>query len=382
MDDEQILKKIHYERNHSKKTIANYKFSVNQYKEYSGKTLADLIEMAQKEERERVPWIDRKLKDELIGFRAYLHNKYDSERTANEYFMNIQAILRHNFVEIHYLPPISTKRSRKPHPISYKDLPDKPLLQTIFRLSNPVMKAINTHMVSCGMSKVDCLNLTVENHIDSLKDYNIPKGDTIYETLQNIQKRLEDEPLVGTYYHHRQKTGIQFYTFVSPESVKATNEYLLTRPDLKLDDPLFKISGVWLSMNFQKMNDELHLGKVGKYNRYTSKMLRRYHATHLKKGMDRDKVDFLQGRQVLSSTQQAYYFENYEELKQEYLQNMQLVMIDYECEIVEIDTPEVQEIKKENEKLKAEREEFLEKSKVENKNMVLSILRDYGLEVK
>lgn len=376
MDDEKILQKFHYERNHSKNTIKNYSLSVKQYVEYSGKTLTDLLTTAQHEERERIPWIDRSLKDELLGFRAYLYEKYNG-RTAAEYYMNIQAILRHNFVEIHYLPPISKKQVKKSKPVTFKDLPTRSLLQTITNLTNPIMTAINHHMVSTAMSKVDCLNLRVSDYFESFVDYDIKWTGDIYEDLKIIQDLNKEKTIVSTYYHSRQKTGIQFYTFAHPESVESTTEYLLTRRNLTKDSKLFKINGQWLSTKFQRINDDLNLGKVGKYNRYTTKMLRRYHATTLKKVLDIDKVDFLQGRQTLSSTQQAYYFENYDDLKQEFIEKMNVLYIHYENKVVSVESPEFLELKHENNTLKTE----IKNHEKKILDIVQDELKKYGLNL-
>ena len=65
--------------------------------------------------------------------------------------------------------------------------------------------------------------------------------------------------------------------------------------------------------SFEMINDTLGLGRVGKYRRFRSHMLRKFHASALyNDGMSLDKVNDLQGK-AKNKTDQAYFMTNPEE---------------------------------------------------------------------
>lgn len=65
---------------------------------------------------------------------------------------------------------------------------------------------------------------------------------------------------------------------------------------------MFKINLDYLNNNFVKINNELALGKVGKYNKFRSHMLRKFHASALynaENGLSLEEIDSLQGRKKI-----------------------------------------------------------------------------------
>ena len=83
----------------------------------------------------------------------------------------------------------------------------------------------------------------------------------------------------------------------------------------------------YFSINFQKINNDLGLGKVGNYNRFRSHMLRKFHASALyNDGMSLDDVNDMQGKSK-SRTDQAYFMINPEDLKYEYIEHLPAVTI-------------------------------------------------------
>lgn len=96
------------------------------------------------------------------------------------------------------------------------------------------------------------------------------------------------------------------------------------------------------------------LGKVGKYNRFRSHMLRKFHASALyNDGMSLDKVNDLQGK-AKNKTDQTYFLINPEDLKYDYIQHLPAVTISKEIEKISIKSPEFMQMEKENQSLKTE----------------------------
>ena len=165
----------------------------------------------------------------------------------------------------------------------------------------------------------------------------------------------ENDNIVPTFNILRKKTNKYYTTYCSPEAVKAINTYLLSRTDrLTKNSPLFKISGPYLLSSFQKINDELGLGRVGEYGRFRSHMLRKFHASALyNDGMNMDNVNDLQGK-AKNKTDQAYFMINPKDLKYEYIQHLPAVTINTDVEKLSIKSPEYMKMEKENESLRFE----------------------------
>lgn len=385
MNDKDILDQISKEKNHAKNSKLLYARAVKQYTTLFSMSLTELLEEADAEEEAGIRWKKRKLRKRLLIFRNYLYETY-KENTVNSYFGNILAIYRHLEFELQPLPKFSTKHSEKEKPIEYKDLPDKLIIREALRMATPLMKAIILFIVSSGTSRIDCFNLTVQDYIDATYEYHHYHTEDIYLVIEKLME-LEKEGVViiPRFNIQRQKTGVYYFTFCSPEFVNCINSYLISRKGiLEGTDPLFKVNARYFTQRFGELNDTLGLGKVGEYRRFRSHMLRKFHASNLKlgeNGLSEEIVNELQGR-VKPGVNQSYFFERVEDIKEKYIRAMPNILINWEVETLTYTSPEFLELKYENEELKAEREELLEKSKEENKEMVLSILKDYGLEVK
>ncbi len=77
--------------------------------------------------------------------------------------------------------------------------------------------------------------------------------------------------------------------------------------------------------SFEMINDTLGLGRVGRYLRFRSHMLRKFHASALyNDGMGIDKVNDLQGK-AKNKTDAAYFMTNPDDLKYEYIQHLPAV---------------------------------------------------------
>ena len=259
---------------------------------------------------------------------------------------------------------------QKPQPIYFKDLPDKEIIKEAVSIASPFMNAVILFICSSGCGRAETLNLTIQDYIDALSEYVPRRSRNIYEIIDITN---ENDNIVPTFNIRRLKTNKYYTTYCSPEAVKSINAYLLTRTDhLTNESTLFKTHPQYLINNFQKINDYLGLGKVGKYNRFRSHMLRKFHASALyNDGMSLDKVNDLQGK-AKNKTDQAYFLVNPEDLKYDYIQHLPAVTINKEVEKLSIKSPEFAQMENENEVLKSELDEL--KSEVSSLNNVQSQL--------
>ena len=70
---------VHYfskSRNHIKNTEKSYHIIINQYAKFNQLSMAELLEEAEEEEKQKIRWKDRTLKKRLIDYRAFLYDKY------------------------------------------------------------------------------------------------------------------------------------------------------------------------------------------------------------------------------------------------------------------------------------------------------------------
>jgi integrase len=319
-----MIERFHRERNHSQNTIKNYNRSIHYYEQLTQHTIEECIEIAETEEQNNIRWKNTQTRKWLLQYREQLYTKYNVT-SAQTYLTVIITFYRHYEITIPTLPYYSTKHLRHTTPINYSDLPDRELLQECLLISNPLVRSLILFMSSSGVSRIDVLNLTIQDYLDATKDFhNHP------ESVKYAVKEMQDTDVVPTFHLRRQKTGQSYFTFCSHEACKSINDYILTRTDkLTRTQPLFKINKRYINTVFERLNDYLMLGKVGNYNRLRPHMLRKYHASQLNQGkykLSLDEVDVLQGR-AKDSTRASYFLSNPEDLKRKYCLNMGELLI-------------------------------------------------------
>lgn len=331
----QILSQVFTERRSSESTQKSYTRAVRFFEDHAGKTIGELLTIADNEETNNIHWKNSTLKPILISYRAWLYDKY-KEKTANLYFTAITTIFRHFEIIIGPLPYFSRKNINKAIPIRPGQLPDRELLSEIIGITTPLLKAIILLSSSSGLSRIDILNLTVKQYLEATYEYH--NSNDIFTAIDRMKDSEVD--VIPTFVLKRQKTGQEYYTFCSFEAVKAINHYLVGRTDdFNKNSPLFKVAGRYLNNLFTDINKQLDLGSAGTYGRFTPHMLRRYHATQLAEaGMSVDKINLLEGRKVHGVLHESYIRMKPEVLKKEYIEALPyLVIEDYTKVKTELD---------------------------------------------
>lgn len=333
--NEEILNEIHTIKNHSANTIRRYKYAVIKYCTLNQMTLHELIQEAEQEEEQGIKWKHSKLKQRLIKFRQYLLENF-AKNTIKSNYNPIQVIYQYYEIDIRKLPRLSDTSYTTPPPISFNDLPDKEIIRSALNIATPLMKAIILFITSSGCARAETLSLTIEDYMNATKEYH--RSNNITEMIDTLN---QTDDVIPTYKIKRRKTAKYYTTFSSPESVVAINHYLLSRPDpLTPESKLFKLSETQFIKNFETINNELGLGKVGYYNRFRSHMLRKYHATTLyNDGMSLDKVNDLQGK-TKNRTDSVYFMTNPEDLKYEYIEHLPVLTMGKDVEKITVKSPE------------------------------------------
>ena len=322
---QELLDKIFLERNVKESTRKGYLSSIGKWFEYTQDkydNLQECIDFYIKEENERVPMRDRTIKKELLEFREFLVNNphIKTRSSLNSYFSKLGAIFRHVGLEMPTLPRIKLDKG---YVSTYADLPNETMIKTACEQSPLIVKSIILFMSSSGSAKAETLSLTVGMFIKGCQEYlNQPATpDNLDECIKELRGRHDIVPLI---YLRRIKTDKYYHTCCSPEAAYMILEYLHTRHSIEWDDKLFLMTDSKLMSTFQRINDDNNWGYVGKYRRFRSHMLRKFHASNI--GLSRDQVDNFQGRSK-DMIQEAYFKQNPMELKDLYMTVMHRVMI-------------------------------------------------------
>ena len=322
--DEKIINEFIKVRNLNKRTVYGYNNAIKLYTNFNNMSLSELLKEAENDEENGIRWKNRKIKQRLLNFRVFLQRHYLIS-TVKVHFQRILTIYRHFEIEIHNLPPINLKNTNKLKPIMFEDLPTKEIIKEAVNITNPLMKAIILFISSSGCARQETLNITIQDFIDATREYH--DSEDIYEIITILIKRND---VIPTFKLKRQKTNKFYFTFCSPEAVSFILDYLIiSKRKLRNEDKLFKTNLDYLNGYFNEINETLKLGKVRKYNRFRSHMLRKFHASALynhENGLSLEEIDALQGRGK-NNTHSSYFMENPRNLKEKYINSLKSILI-------------------------------------------------------
>lgn len=316
MNSNKLFEKFCKDRNIKLSTRKGYDSALRLYEDFNSKSIKKLFVEARKEENERIPLKDRKIKKRLLNFRSYLLNSNLSPNTSKTYFSKIKTFYLHFEFELPHLPQA---KYDKIYETNYLDLPTKKHIDEALQISSIDLKSVILYMSSSGTAMAETLSLSVEQFIDGTQEYH--QGGSLEFILETLDKRKD---IVPTLYLKRIKTDKYYYTFCSPEASSAIVKYLKTRDNLKLNDKLFDFTPSQLFFKFQEINDKMKWGFKGKYRFFRSHTLRKFHASNI--GLSAEYIDMLQGRSK-NEVHETYIKTNPKKLKEIYKSVMKNIII-------------------------------------------------------
>ena len=358
ISNEEYIKEYIETRGLSKGTHQLLQYVMNHYSDFQQLSIHELLNEADIEEEQGIRWKRRTLKTRLIKYMNYLRETM-TINSAKTYLKLVKSFYNHHEIEIYKLPSFNKKNAIVHQPVTYNDLPDKEIIRKAVEISKPVMKALILFLSSSGVSKVDALNLTIGDFIEATSDYH--KQVDLYQNLAHLWSISNDVDIIPSFKKRRQKTNKYFITFCSHEATMEILNYLAmrsTRENLTLQSKLFKIENHYYTLKFQEINDMLHLGKVGAYNRFRGHMLRKFNASALSKdGMDRTLINTMQGKSN-GQVDDVYFFEDEQKLRDEYIKHLPSLLIFTEIKEVTVYSEEYIQLKKKNDALYKQIEEI------------------------
>ena len=360
MNNEEYIKEYIHTRGLSKNTYLSVKRIMNHYSTFQKMSIHELILEADTEEEQGIRWKRRKLKHRLTEYMNYLRQNM-SLNSVKTHMKIVKAFYTHHEIEIHKLPTLNEKNANVTDPITFKDLPTKKIIRNACEIATPLMRSLLLFLSSTGMSKVDTLNLTLQDFIQATYPYH-----HTYDIAYAVYKMYNsDEDIIPTFKGRRQKTNKYYITFCTPEATREILNYLMLERlmknnEVKSADKLFKIEKHYYTLKFQELNDALGLKKIGHYNRLRGHMLRKFNATMLENdGMNRSLINTLQGKSN-NAVDDVYFFTDEEHLREEYMKHIDALLIFNEVNTVNQYSDEYLLLKKENEALKEQMDKIKE----------------------
>lgn len=367
-------------RRRKQSTKREYANRVLKYCEFLDKTPTELIEEAE-EDQINYPLIrQRRIKEYLLNFRENL----DSSDVVPTYVNDVMAIVKAFYRQFEItLPEISntTKEDDNQRPMTMDDLPSLEDLEIITEKASLKNKAIILLGISSGMGSAELRSLKVSDYFKA-HNVNIDENTDILEVIRD----KIDESHVPTWHIKRIKTGMPYYTFSSPESNKAINNYLkyklkkykeyweklpllngvrkrnteraMNNIKTTEDTYLFDVSGGYMkdvsfTMSIGRLNDSCGFGKVGKQRYFHSHIMRKiFSSTVVNNGMELTDANWLLGHKIHKMSD-IYTKPSINRLKQEYLRVLPFLSIE-EVETLTLESDEYKALREENEALRAQ----------------------------
>ena len=292
----------------------------------------ELIHEADDEEENKIRMKKRHIRKYFIDYSEYLRNRGLSQYTISNHFSSIKTFYRNSEIELPHISISSTsevKRDRN------EAIPSKEDIRTALNHCKFKYRSIILLMSSSGMGSGEIRNLTFGDFLNAIDEFLEYKDMDIVKISKMLEKK---ENIIGSWNVHRQKQGNSYYTFSSPESIKAITDYLVERQKRNgiirnVDDPLFenfgkKIDEHSFAKNFMRINDDAGFGLSGRQRFFKSHALRKYFASILhKNGLSPIDIDWFLGHEI-SGVNRSYIKSDPSKLKEEYLKVVQDLSIE------------------------------------------------------
>lgn len=320
--DKEIIDNYYIERKLKWSTVQGAISGIKHLINYTGVHLKELLDIAKEEQKQNLNPYNLTIYKILKGLRESFIAQGISPRTCHTYIAKVGVIFRHNNIYVPELPQINAENTvAENYEITYADLPDKECIKSAC-IYDSSMKAYILFASSSGTARAECLSITLDMWLTGCSDYIENKDATIEEQIRQLMTRRDVIPTIKL---KRRKTYKTYYTCCSPEAAFYVNEFILNHSrKFEGSSHIFPFSQSLIITRFQDINDHFGWGRVGKYRRFRTHMLRKFHASNL--GCDPFIIDRLEGRSK-NKLHETYIKTNPVELRKIYSKYMHNVMI-------------------------------------------------------
>lgn len=367
------------DRNLRPSTKKNYRIHLETFQKVTGMSLTELIEEAEAEEDSGIRPRNRKIKKYLKKCQEYLENEDHTPLSVKINLSTIRSFYRYFDIQ---LPNQRAKYKKNRVTITTKDLPGRGEISKALKYSNIKYQAIILTMSSSAMGASEVLSLKVKDLINGLGENVSLKEDGLIDIAKTRKIMELKENNIITWYVTRQKTGHNYITFSTPECIEAIINYLESHPPLSPEDRLFRAKGKKqlkqksLFEYFRKLNIRCGWDKMGRQSYFRSHHLRKFWANQMeKRSLGYKSSRLLMGHtadSIQDSTGAAYFKPDHDHLRQQYIQSMDAVMINWKVKVKVVTDEKLKKMEKKIQKLEEEakkRNELLD-SIINNPNVL------------
>lgn len=174
------------------------------FTDWTGKDPENLILEAENEIQQGILPRRRKIKSYLIGFRKHLQDKGLAPVTMKGYLTGVKSFYHLFDIELPNLP----RQDQRAKPLEkHNKIPNKEELREVLKICDPLEKAILLVGAASGLSANELIRLKIKNFIEG------------YDKATGIT----------TLILRREKTQVDFITFLTPEASSSVLDYLSYR---------------------------------------------------------------------------------------------------------------------------------------------------------
>lgn len=289
-------------------TAAAYKYGIQRFCEFTGKSPSQLIEEAREDYLNRAaPW-ELKHINQFEGFNLMLEKYPAANNTRLNWLRGVKSFYSHNKLPIIGVKTKISQGARE----EYQDIP-------VLKIED-----IRRAVIECGTMKIiKALILTFLSSGQGQAEIRVLKG----RHLKNVVNGIAVIPMT------RGKTKRRYTFFIGGEALEAIHEY---KPDLKDKDYIFTHrDGTQLRPQEVCGLIARHCNNIGMNRAYFAPhRFRHYFKTALTGSMDTTFIEYLKGHK-LPGVESSYFLGNQEKMLEQYLKNQHLLTVFTEKEILQ-----------------------------------------------
>ena len=323
------------------------------YCNYQGMTLEELLEEAEEDEEQNKKIKKRRIKTRLHNYTLHLLERKLENSTILLYLAKIKQVYIYYDIEIPELH-LSLQKNRE----TYTDILTRAEIQRAVENASLKMKAVITTLASSGLRRSDLCALRVEDFVEAVgrdPNCNARCDDNLLTWISQVEQY---DILIPEFHLISQKTRTDHITFCSQEATMYTLQMLRERclqRDVQLSDSLFELKVKSVTANFERLSDRLGFERKRTRRRFHPHALRSFFATTLTTNdVDYLSTEFLLGHR-LGEVQSSYYHANPCKLRGKYVRILDKLTFASDVSFVDLSRDEKRELevlREQNESMK------------------------------
>lgn len=349
----EIIHEMELVQKWTEQTTKQVQTITDDYCNYQGMTLQELINEAEEDEEQNKKIKKRRIKTRLHNYTLHLLERKLENSTTLLYLSKIKQIYIYYDIEIPELH-FSLQKNRE----TYTDILTRKEIQRAVENASTKMKAVITTLASSGLRRSDLCALRVEDFVEAITrdpNCNVRCDDNLLGWISQVEQY---DIIIPEFHLISQKTRTDHITFCSHEATLYILQMLRERclqHDVQLCDSLFELKVKSVTTNFERLSDKLGFERKRTRRRFHPHALRSFFATTLTTNdVDYLSTEFLLGHR-LGEVQSSYYHANPRKLRSKYVRILDKLTFASDVSFVDLSRDEKRELevlREQNESMK------------------------------